>query len=391
MRRRFIFTSESVTRGHPDKLCDQISDAVVDQYLAEDRHSRVVAECAVASGILFLAVRFRSAAQVDLPNVARSVIEDAGYLSGGFNAQDCTIMTSMQELPASGVEAPDPASLVAGNQVTVFGFACNQTPALVPLPIWLANRLARSMDLARMEGRAPGLAPDGQTQVSVQFEDGIPQRIHSLTLVTSQKEAAKLSGDTLRDMLMEEVILPVFREESIRPDNKTIINVNPAGPVIGGGPEIHAGLTGRKNGIDTYGDFSRHSGAALSGKDPFRIDRAGAYAARHAAFNVVAAGLARQCEVAVSYSIGAVNPMSVQVETLGSGVVSDEQLSKWVEAEFDFRPGAIIQNLGLQDLSAERGGVFFRQLAIYGHFGRPELNLPWEQPDRVERLKAAST
>lgn len=390
MNHDFVFTSESVTSGHPDKLCDQISDALVDRYLGEDPESRVIAECAVASGILFLAVRFASRAKVDLPEVARAVIESVGYVGPGFNARECTIMTTLQELPLPAPDDDgDPERIKAQQSVTVFGFACDHTPAMLPLPIYLAHKLTRRLDHVRLDGHLPDLAPDGQVQLAVGFHDRLPTRIHGIVLVTTQREpAAAITEAWLREAVMEVVVLPAFQDESLAPDRQTQIAINPTGLVIGGGPSLHAGLTGRKNAMDTYGEYCRHSGAALSGKDPRRIDRVGAYAARYAAKQVVAAGLARECELALSYSIGKPGPVSVSAQTFGTGVLPDDTLSARIAQHFDFRLGAIMQRFGLTRLPQEHPAGFYRKLAVYGHMGRLDLAVPWEGLDEADALRA---
>ena len=330
MKKDFIFTSESVTEGHPDKLCDQISDAIVDSFLQQDPYARVIAECAVATAIVFIAARFNGNAAVDFSALARSVIHQIGYDQSGFNSRSCSIITSLKEMPDQDQSRFDEKNLseeemdriLIKNQVTLFGFACNQTSALMPLPIWLAHKLARKLTSLRLQRKLPYLEPDGKTQVAVEYRQGRPYRIHSITLIASQTSPPQSGGptlDRLEDDLRELVITPVFNDEEIVPDERTRIFVNPDGPFIMGGPSIHSGLTGKKNAIDTYGEFSRHSGAALSGKDPLRIDRIGAYAARYAAKNIVAAGLAEECEVQLSYSIGFPRPVSIQVETFGTG------------------------------------------------------------------------
>src|SRR5216684_3965143 len=318
MQKDFMFTSESVTEGHPDKLCDQISDAILDRFLQQDPYSGVIAECAVSTAIVFIAARFASHASVDIPNIARQVIDQVGYNQQAFNAKTCSIVTSLKELPPEERRSFDERELseeemdriAVKNQVTVFGFACEQTPVLLPLPIWLAHRLARRLAFVRQQKVLPYLSADGKTQVGVEYRDRRPSRIHSITVIGSQNQSPVAGGPSLtqlQDDLREVVINEVFRAEEIRPDDTTRIFINPDGPFI----------TGGKNAIDTYGEYSRHSGAALSGKDPTRIDRVGAYAARYAAKNAVAAGLAAECEVQLSYSIGLSRPVSVQVETFG--------------------------------------------------------------------------
>ncbi|MCU0579667.1 MAG: methionine adenosyltransferase domain-containing protein, partial [Desulfobacterota bacterium] len=315
MKEDFVFMSESVTEGHPDKLCDQISDALVDHFLQQDPFSRVIAECAVATAILFIAARFESSATVDFPGVARKVLNQIGYEHQAFNAKTCSIITSLKELPPEDQTYFNEARLteeemdriLIRNQVNIFGFACNQTAALIPLPLWLAHKLARRLTSVRLQKALPYLSPDGKTQVGVEYRQGQPARIYSVTVIASQKAGPQSGGPDLKKLaadIREAVVGPVFQDEEIKPDEKTRIFINPDGPFLIGGPAVHSGLTGRKTAIDTYGEYARHSGAALSGKDPLRIDRIGAYAARYAAKNVVAAGLARECEVQLTYTIG---------------------------------------------------------------------------------------
>lgn len=394
MKRDFMFTSESVTEGHPDKLCDQISDAIVDHYLQGDPLARVTAECAAASGVVFIATHAAAKTQPDLALIARSVIEQAGYKEGEFNAVDCAVMITHSAMPPESrlpcsedmldEEAID--RIPARNQATLFGYACSQSRVLLPLPLWLAHRLAARIDAARKGGLLENLLPDGSTQVGVEYRNRQPTRIHSITLATSLRDEDHASGSVLRDELIQHVIEPVFAEEAIRPDARTKVFINPEGPLLGGGPVAHAGLTGRKNAIDTYGGFARHSSAALSGKDPERIDRVAAYAARHAAKNVVAAGLADECEVVLSYSIGQVRPVSVQVETFGSAHIDEDDITRRVLECFDFRPAAIVRNFGLRSLPAQHKDGFYRHLAIYGQMGRTDMDLPWERLDKVDTL-----
>jgi S-adenosylmethionine synthetase len=398
MKKDFIFTSESVTEGHPDKLCDQISDALVDHFLQQDPYSLVIAECAVSTAIIFVAARFASDASVDFPNVARQVINQIGYDQRAFNAKTCSIVTSLKELPSDTYRYFDERNLTekeidaipARNQVTVFGFACNQTRALMPLPIWLAHRLARKLTAVRLQKILPYLAPDGKTQVGIEYRNGSPWRIHTITLIASQDRSETSGGPDMKqlyDDMLDVVISPAFVEEEIRPDADTRIFINPDGPFVGGGPSVHSGLTGRKNAIDTYGEYSRHSGAALSGKDPLRIDRIGAYAARYAAKNVVAAGLADECEIQLSYSIGLSSPVSIQVETFGTGKIPDEEISRVVERRFDFRLAGIVRQFNLRFLPSKIKGGFYRKLAAYGHVGRMDIGLPWELTDKVHEIK----
>jgi S-adenosylmethionine synthetase len=398
MQHDFMFTSESVTEGHPDKLCDQVSDAIVDRFLQQDPYARIIAECATATAILFIAARFDAKASVDFPAVARQVINQVGYDQPAFNSQTCSIVTSVKELPSDGYRHFDEAQLSdedieripVKNQVTVFGFACNQTPAYLPLPIWLAHQLARRLTVARRTKLLPYLAPDGTTQVGIEYRQRLPYRIHSLTVVASQHAPATSTGPTLerlRGDVRATVIEPVFHEEPLKPDAKTEIFVNPDGILLMGGPSVHSGLTGRKNAIDTYGEYSRHSGAALSGKDPTRIDRIGAYAARYAAKNVVAAGLADECEVQLSYSIGQARPVSVQAQTFGTGTIPDDAITALVMQHFDFRLASIIRQFQLRSLPTRVPGGFYQKLAAYGHVGRLDIGLPWEVTDKAALLQ----
>ncbi|TVR97668.1 MAG: methionine adenosyltransferase [Rhodospirillales bacterium] len=395
MKGDFIFTSESVTEGHPDKLCDQISDGLVDRFLQQDPFSQITAECAVATGILFIAARFASDAVVDIAGLARRIIIEAGYDHSGFDPNTCSVMTSLSALPAGDRFTRDEAEMdddemermVVQNQATVFGFACTQTPGLMPLPIWLAHKIARRLATVRKEGQLPYLAPDGKTQVAVEYRDGRAARIHGITLV------AAISGDAVPEQRQLErdlddlVVRPAFAEEEVRPDDRTRLFINPGGPLMVGGPATHAGLTGRKNGIDTYGEYARQSDSALSGKDPTRIARSGTYAARHAAVNVVSAGLASECEVQLSYSIGLSRPVSLQVQTFGSGRIPDAEIAARLDRTFDFRLAGIIRDLRLRRLPALARDGFYRKLAAYGQVGRTDLDLPWEKPDRTAALR----
>jgi S-adenosylmethionine synthetase len=375
-------------------LCDRISDALVGQYLRRDPLARVTAECAVSTGVLFVAVRLGSSAVVDIPFAAREVIREVGYERDGFNAKDCTVMTTLSEFDRSSIETMDEMSMsnddiddvVARDQVTVFGFACTQTPSLMPLPVWLAHKLARCLCEARRE-HLPELLPDGKTQVSVEFHDRRPVRIHGLTVVTTLRNGRASDSSRLRERIREFVIEPAFAREAIVPDARSRIDINPEGP-FAGGPAVHSGLTGRKTAVDTYGEYARHSGAALSGKDPSRIDRVGAYAARHAAKNVVAAGLASECEVQLTYAIGLSAPVSVQVETFGTATADEAEIERRVRAACDFRPAGIVRRFGLRRLPATRSDGFYAALAAYGHMGRNDVELPWEQTDLIDALRA---
>jgi len=397
MKNNFMLTSESVTDGNPDKLCDIISDAIVDHFLKQDPYSRIIAECSLSASIVFIAARFSSEAVFSLSEIARKVIASVGYQGADFNARTSSVLTSIKELPMDPVYRFDERKLTfrqletipAGNQVTTFGFACRQNAALMPLPIWLAHKLSRRMADAAKEKILPYLCPEAKTDVGIEYRDRRPSRIHSITITASQKEAAKPELEKLRADIREAVIEHVFRDEPLRPDPRTQIFINPEGVFHLGGPSVHSGLTGRKTAIDTYGDYSRHSGAALSGKDPLRIDRVGAYAARYAAKNLVAAELADECEVQLSYSISRSRPESVQVETFGTGKIPDEELTSLLQNHFDFRLAAIVRDFQLRRLPAKSQGGFYRKLAVYGQVGRLDLDLPWEKTDKADLLKGS--
>jgi S-adenosylmethionine synthetase len=395
MQSDFVFSSESVTAGHPDKVCDQISDAIVDRFLRQDPLARVNAECAVSTSILFLSVKARSQATVDAPAAAREVLRDVGYSgNGAFDARTCTIMTNLHELPddprlridEEGLDDAGIDRVVARDQATVFGYACRDTDILMPLPIALAHKLARR--LFQVQRELDYLSPDGKTHVAILYKDYKPVRIDGVTLVACQYNANRPSAAELEADLRERVLKPAFEGASIKPDDKTRIAINPDGPQVPGGPALHAGLTGRKTAADGYGEFSRNSAAAQSGKDPSRIDRVASYAARHAAKHVVAAGLADRAEVQLSYSIGLAKPVSVVVQTFGTGEIEDQALSTRVREMFDFRPAAIVQRFGLRTLPARRQGVFYRNLASYGQVGREDLDLPWEKLDQLDALRS---
>ena len=397
MKNNFMFTSESVTEGHPDKVCDQISDAIIDHFLAQDPYARVRAECAVSTSILFIAARFASEVKADIPTLARKVISQLGYRRPDFDPQTCSVLTSFQEYPPAAdlyfnegtLTDTEIENIPVRQQATMFGFACRQTEVLMPLPIWLAHKLSRRIIQVQKEKIIPYLSPDAKTQVGVEYRDRQPHRIHSLTLVVSGSKAAasQVSPQKLHTDMLEAVIGPAFAGEAIRPDKKTLISVNPIENLMVGGPAVHSGLTGRKNDVDTYGDYARQSANALSGKAPLRIDRIGVYAARYAAKNVVAAGLAGECEVQLSYSLGFSRPVSVQVETFGTGKLPDSELASLVERHFDFRLAGILRQFNLRHLPALNKGKFYQKLAAYGHVGREDLALPWEAIDKVDVLQ----
>lgn len=394
MSNDFIFTSESVTCGHPDKLCDQVSDAIVDHFLKHDPDARIIAECAVSSGVMFISSHYASSHSLDITDIARRVIRSIGYPKMSFDADDCTILTSIMDhsktdylpMDLDAMSDREIDAIPARQQTSVFGYACNQTRELMPLPIWLAHRLAHRLDSKKIASKLPYLLPDAELQVGIQFENGQPSRIHSITLVATQDEASDVDDKALQSDLVEHVIEPVLKKENFSADEDTRIHINPGGIRRGGGPSIHSGLTGRKTGIDTYGGYARTSSAALSGKDPMRIDRTGAYIARYAAKNVVAAGLAGECEVQLSYSIGEAQPVSLRVRTFGSSEMNDRDIADRLRQVIDFRPGGIVRDLHLKTLSTLKGG-FYRKLAVYGHMGRSEPEAPWEKTDIAGKLK----
>lgn len=395
MKSEFVFTSESVTEGHPDKLCDQISDAIVDEYLRHDPFSRILAECAVANGVIFIAARFFSSASIDIPQVARQKIEEVGYIKEDFNAHDCTILTNFSELAEKDYSTADERSMSnkelnarpAKNYATVFGFACNQTHALMPLPVWAAHQLARRLSDVRKDNLLSYLLPDATTQVAIEYRKKKPYRAHSINIVAAHQSLNDKQLKELRNEIVEQVIAPVFEQENVHFDDNTKVFVNPDGPFVGGGPALHSGLTGRKNAIDLYGQYCRYSGAAISGKDPGRIDRTGNYIAHFAAKNIVAAGLAEECEVQLSYTMGQAEPVSIQVETFGTGKVPDDELAVRIKKHIDFRPSAVIGQFNLRYLPTESEDGFFQKLAAYGHVGRTDMPLPWEQTEVAELLK----
>ncbi len=394
MHPNFVFSSESVTAGHPDKLCDQISDAIVDRHLHQDPLARVAAECAVSTSILFVSVKSASSATVDAPAAAREVLRELRYVGDrGFDARTCTIMTSLYDMGDELVQRVNEDTLdedaleriTAHDQATVFGYACGDTEVGLPLPIWLAHRLARR--LSEVQSELDYLSPDGKTQVAVEYRDHQPMRIHGISILACQHKRGRPTESVLANDVRERVIEHAFKDLRWKPDAQTRIAINPHGAQVPGGPTQHAGLTGRKTAVDSYGEFARAGAAALSGKDPSRIDRAGAYAARHAARHVVAAGLAQRCEVQLSYSIGLPRPVSVMVQTFGTGTLPDDVLAQRVSRVFDFRPAGIVRRFRLRALPAQRAGVFYRNLAAYGQVGRADLDLPWERLDQLAQLR----
>ncbi len=388
---KWLFTSESVTEGHPDKICDQISDAVLDAMLKEDPTSRVACETFCTTGMVTVMGEITTKAKVDIAKIARGVVCDIGYDSPekGFDGHTCGVSIALDEQSpdiALGVDhslenksgEEDAYNLHgAGDQGMMFGFACDETPELMPLPISLAHRLARRLTLVRKSGELSYLRPDGKTQVTVEYEDSKPIRID--TVVVSSQHSDSVSTETLRKDILEKVIRAELADEPI--DEQTKIYINPTGRFVVGGPQGDTGLTGRKIIVDTYGGYAKHGGGAFSGKDPTKVDRSAAYAARYVAKNIVAAGLAKRAEVQLAYAIGVATPVSVMVDTAGTGIASDEDIANAVQKVFDLRPLAIIEQL-------EMRRPIYRDIAAYGHVGRTDLDLPWERTDRAEQLKA---
>ena len=410
--KKFLFTSESVTEGHPDKVCDQISDAILDEFLSKDSSSRVAAETTATTGMVLVSGEITSSCYVDIPQVVRNTIKNIGYSGtsgGGFDADTCAVLTSIDEQSvdiAGGVNkalesrsdssvtsTSETSDIGAGDQGIMFGFACNETPELMPLPISLAHKLSYRLAQIRKEGLVGYLRPDGKSQVTVEYVDGKPSRIH--TVLISTQHAPEINGisdnskiqSIIASDLKKMVIDYVFETESIKPDSETIILINPSGRFVVGGPQGDTGLTGRKIIVDTYGGYSRHGGGAFSGKDPTKVDRSAAYAARYVAKNIVAAGLAEKCEIELAYAIGVAEPVSIFVDTFGTGKISDDEISGLIRSNFDLRPAAIIRDFDLRNLPAKNGGKFYQRLASYGHLGRTDLNIPWEKLDKVDTLK----
>lgn len=410
--KNYLFTSESVTEGHPDKVCDQISDAILDEFLTKDNKSRVAAETTVTTGMALVCGEITSDCYVDIPSVVRQTIKNIGYVGengGGFDYKTCAVLTSIDEQStdiAGGVNkalesrnenadtsAMETEEIGAGDQGIMFGYACNETPELMPLPISLAHKLSYRLSRVRKKGIVDYLRPDGKSQVTVEYKDGKPSRIHTILISTQHDPVIGTISDNskvqeiIKNDIKQHVIDYVFKNERIKPDENTIILVNPSGRFVIGGPQGDAGVTGRKIIVDTYGGYSRHGGGAFSGKDPTKVDRSAAYAARYVAKNIVKAGLAEKCEIELAYAIGVAEPISILVDTFGTGKISDEDLSELVNNNFDLRPVGIINKFDLRNLPAKNGGKFYQKLAAYGHMGRTDIEVPWEETDKAEVLK----
>ena len=411
--KNFLFTSESVTEGHPDKVCDQISDAILDEFLTKYPQSRVAAETTVTTGMALVCGEITSDCYVDIPSVVRNTIKNIGYTEsegGGFDFNTCAVLTSIDEQScdiAGGVNkalesrsdnadtsVSETEDIGAGDQGIMFGYACNETPELMPLPISLAHKLSYRLAQVRKQGILSYLRPDGKSQVTVEYVDGKPSRIHTVLISTQHDDVIDGISDNaqiqakIREDIKKYVIDYVFENEAIKLDDETKILVNPSGRFVVGGPQGDAGLTGRKIIVDTYGGYSRHGGGAFSGKDPTKVDRSAAYASRYVAKNVVAAGLAEKCEIELAYAIGVAEPISIMVDTFGTGKISDDEISELVSKNFDLRPAAIIKNFDLRNLPAKNGGKFYQLLAAYGHMGRTDIDVPWEHADKADALKS---
>ena len=390
-----LFTSESVTEGHPDKICDQISDAVLDACLEQDPYSRVACETAAKTGFVVLLGEITTQAQVNFDELARRVVTEIGYddSAKGLDGNTCGVLVAVSkqssdiamgvnhalETRTGEVSEAEVEAVGAGDQGMMFGYACDETPVLMPMPIYLAHKLTRQLSAVRKNGTLPWLRPDGKSQVTVEYGFGRPRRVD--TVLVSTQHAPEISQEEIRAAVIEHVIMPVLPPEMV--DSRLKIFVNPTGRFVIGGPQGDAGVTGRKIIVDSYGGMGRHGGGAFSGKDPTKVDRSAAYAARWVAKNIVAAGLASRCEIQVAYAIGVAHPLSINVETFGTGRIPDTEISRLIQENFDLRPGAIIRDLDLRR-------PIYRQTATYGHFGRDDLKLPWEQTNKADLLRVAA-
>jgi len=411
LSRQFLFSSESVTEGHPDKICDQISDAFLDAHLNGDDQSRVAAELLVNTGLVMVSGEITSATQVDYVDLVRNKLTEIGYTDAdnGFSADSCSVLVALDKQSpdiSQGVSSAQESreklsddeldSIGAGDQGLMFGFACNETPELMPMPISLAHRATRRLAAVRKTGDLPYLRPDGKSQVTVAYENGKPVGIDTILLSTQHDPSVDGTSDEdkvhskIQQDLWEAIVKPVFSDIDVKPDANTNYLVNPTGKFVVGGPQGDCGLTGRKIIVDTYGGYARHGGGAFSGKDPTKVDRSAAYASRYVAKNIVAAGLADKCEVQLSYAIGVARPVSILVDTFGTGKVEEDRLLELVKAHFELRPAGILQDFNLTGLPRQQGGRFYQDTAAYGHFGRTDLELPWERTDKAEALREAA-